>query len=358
MSRSSRRDWAGSAASGRARPIVVGVLAFAVLAASVVAIVWWALFVRAAVDVPPGISVQVEIPKGATTADIAHQLAREGVVANANRLRLESRSRGADGHLKAGVYDLETGMGYGEVVVRLVAGPPIKYVTVTIPEGFTAEQVATRFARATGIAEDEILKLVKTGAGSMDRPYLRRAHEGSLEGYLFPKTYRVKEGSKAADVVGMMLDQFEKEIAEVDLDFAKSRGLDLHDLVTLASLVEREAKVAKERALVSSVIYNRLERRMRLEIDATIEYVLPGNRFRLLERHLRIDSPYNTYMYPGLPPGAIANPGLAALKAAAAPADTDFIYYVLTGTDGSHTFARTSEEFRAAKQKSKEVFGR
>jgi UPF0755 protein len=143
----------------------------------------------------------------------------------------------------------------------------------------------------------------------------------------------------------------------VDTTAAQADGFDIAELVTVASIIERETKVARERPLVSSVIRNRLESGMRLQIDATIEYVLPGNRFRLRNSDLQLDSPYNTYRNEGLPPGPIANPGLASLKAAAQPADTDFVYYVLTGKDGSHTFAETNEEFLRAKEKSKEVFG-
>jgi UPF0755 protein len=120
-------------------------------------------------------------------------------------------------------------------------------------------------------------------------------------------------------------------------------------------MVEREAQLDKERPLVSSVIYNRLDQGMKLEICATIEYILPGSRPRLLNEHLKIDSPYNTYIYAGLPPGPIASPGLASLQAAAAPAKTDYIFYVLTGEDGSHTFTKSYSEFLRAKEKSRDV---
>jgi UPF0755 protein len=126
-------------------------------------------------------------------------------------------------------------------------------------------------------------------------------------------------------------------------------------MVTLASMIEREARLAEERPLVSSVIYNRLAIGMKLEIDATIEYVIKKNRPRLPNSDLAVESPYNTYKYAGLPPGPIASPGLASLEAAAAPAQTEYIYYVLTGTDGSHTFCVTYEEFLVAKEKSREV---
>jgi UPF0755 protein len=279
------------------------------------------------------------------------------VVENAQMFRLRARLDGVDGAFKPGTYDLATRMPYDDLVKKLLAGPPVAYVDVTIPEGFTVDQIAVRLEEKAGIPADEFLALAKHGAAkyAADRPYLRDVKTGSLEGYLFPKTYRITEQMTADDVVRAMLDQFDKEIAQVDLSYAASKNLTLHDVVIIASMVEREARLDTERPLVSSVIYNRLRKGMKLEIDATIEYILPGNRPRLLNKHLKIDSPYNTYLYPGLPVGPIANPGLASLKAAAQPADTPYLYYVLTGKDGSHTFCATYEEFQRAKAKSKEV---
>lgn len=332
--------------------VIVGVLATGVAA--------WALLFRPATDIEPGTPVQVEVPAGAGTADIAGVLAEKGVVSNPNMFRLQSRQAGADGKLRAGVYELSTGMPYDLVITKLMAGPPIKYVTVTIPEGFTLDQIAARLEKQVGIPSKEFLAIAKGGAKTLvaERPYLKGVYKGLLEGYLFPKTYRFREGTDARGAIDIMLDQFEKEIAQVDLDGAEARGDSLTEVVIMASMIERETRVDTERALVSSVIHNRLQKGMRLEIDATIEYVLPGNRFRLKYSDLKIDSPYNTYRVKGLPAGPISNPGLESLKAAAAPADTDFIYYVLTGKDGTHTFADNTADFLTAKRKSKEVFGK
>lgn len=342
----------------RALVVTITVLV-AVLAVTIGAAIW-AVFFASPDASTPGKPVQIEIAAGDSTAKIARNLEAAGVIGNANAFRLRARMTGADGQLKVGVYDLATGMSDQDVMSRLKAGPKVVYTSVTIPEGFVVTQIAKRFEDEAGIPQAEFLELANGGAGEFeaDHPYLKDAYNGSLEGYLFPKTYRVREGSSARDVIEMMLSQFDAEVKEIDPSFAAERGLSFHQLVVLASMIERESKLDRERALVSSVIYNRLAKNMRLEIDATIEYVLPGNRFRLTYRDLRIDSPYNTYRFAGLPPGAISSPGLAALKAAASPAETDYLYYVLTGKDGSHTFAVTKEEFLKAKQKSKEVFGR
>lgn len=320
---------------------------------------WWALFVRVDHDVPPGKSVQIEIRAGSSTAKIADALSSAGVIDNANMFRLYVRLEGVESQLKAGIYDLKSGMTYEHVSEVLVEGPRITYWSVTIPEGFVVDQIAERVEAQAGVSAEEFLALAKGGADQFigERPYLAGVYAGSLEGYLFPKTYRVREGSSAADVIEMMLDQFEKETAGLDLSYPESRGLSLHETVVLASMIEREVKIPAERTIVSSVIYNRLTKGMLLEIDATIEYVLPGNRFRLRASDLKIDSPYNTYRNAGLPPGPIASPGLAALEAAAAPAQTEYLYYVLTAKDGTHTFAKNLEEFLEAKRISKEVFG-
>lgn len=338
----------------RTRTVMV-VLVVAVLVLCVPMFGVWRVFFTTSGEVAAGQPVQVEIPPGADTAAIASVLADAGVIGNAAMFRLRARLEGVDGKLRSGVYDLETGMDHDAIVEELLAGPPISYTTVTIPEGFTVELIAERLEDEAGIPADEFtaLALGQADVFEADHPYLSAAYEGSLEGYLFPETYRIVEDATAADVIGMMLDQFDAEFATVDPPAAG--GFSVHEIVTIASMIEREARIADERPLVSSVIHNRLARNMKLEIDATIEYVIKKNRPRLLNSDLRVDSPFNTYRYAGLPPGPIASPGLASLQAAAAPADTDYLYYVLTSADGSHTFTETYEEFLIAKEKSREV---
>ncbi len=328
--------------------------------AAVLAVAVWALLFRPATRVEVGRPVQIEIEQGQTTTRIARELAAAGVVSNANMFRLQARLADAGASMKPGVYDFRTGTSYGDALERLVEGPPVDYVTVTIPEGFIVDQIAARLENLVGIPADETLALAKGGADQFaeDHPYLADAYGASLEGYLFPKTYRIPKGSGAKAALEMMLDQFDREVAAVDVEAAEALGLDFNEFVVVASMIEREAQLDEERPLVSSVIQNRLRKGMMLEIDATVEYVLPGNKFRRRWGELGVDSPYNTYMKKGLPPGPIASPGLASLKAAAAPADTDYLYYVLTGKDGSHTFATNKADFLKAKAKSKEVFGR
>lgn len=338
------------AAIRRRRTWLAVLLLLAVLAAVGIG-AWWNLY-RVESDVPPGRSVQVEIPKGASSGEVAALLAKAGVVANSNMFSVRARLLGAGGDLKPGIYDWTTGSDYDAVVDRLQKGPTVVYATVVVPEGWTIEQIATRVEEKTGISADDFTKTARRGKKLFDYAFLADNPTDSLEGYLFPKTYRVKEGSSAEVVLGMMLTQYAKETAGLDTSYAKTRGLSMHDVVTVASMIEREARVAKDRPLVSSVIYNRLAKKMRLEIDATVQYVL-GGKAKLLYSDLKVESPYNTYLHPGLPPGPIASPGLASLQAAVAPAKTGYLYYVLTHKDGSHTFATTYAEFVRLKAQAK-----
>lgn len=310
------------------------------------------------VEIAAGQPVHISVPSGATTAEIADILAAAGVVDSALMFRYRARESGVDGDLKPGEYDLATGMPYEAVLEKLSAGPPIVTIDVTIPEGFTARQVAERFAAKAGVPPEELLALVTTGAPQFvaEHPYLERAYSGSLEGFLFPATYTVKPGVTATEIVEMMLDHFDTQLSTLDLSYAQSRGLDTFDVVIIASILEREAQIPGEFPLVSSVIYNRLAKPMRLQLCATVLYTMPAGTTSLTNDDLDEDSPYNTYLHDGLPVGPISNPGMAALSAAVAPADTEYLYYVLTGADGSQTFTKTYDEFLKAKASS-EVLG-
>ncbi len=341
------------------------VIAVLVLAVVVLGVVVGVVFAQRALAPKPktaieeGMPATVVIASGSTTKVIADQLVEAGVVSDAGTFVKQVKNSGVGAQLKAGTYELTTGMPDDVVIDALVTGPTVKYTRVTIPEGFTNAQIAARMQKQAGIDAQEFLGLANGGAAefSAEHPYLAEAYKGSLQGFLFPKTYEIKEGASARDVIELMLDQFDEEMSTVDLAYAKSRGLDLNEVVVAASIIEREAKVAKERPLVASVIYNRLKIGMKLQMCSTVQYVLGTTRFRLTNRDIATPSPYNTYIHDGLPPGAIANPGRASLEAAAKPAQTRYLYYVLTGKDGSQTFASNPTEFAAAQRKSFEVFG-
>lgn len=340
------------------RIALIAVMVLIALAAAA-GIAGWYLLIRAEHPATAGQTVELEVESGSSSAAIAEQLAEAGVVANARMFRLKAHQLDATGNLKSGVYEFTTGMSYEEAIAQLVTGPEIVYYDVTIPEGFTVKQIAARLAEQAGIPEDEFLDLAQNGAAEFeaDHPYLADAYEGSLEGYLFPLTYKIKEGTGAREVIEMMLDGFDANIKNVDLTYAEKHNLTLHDVVTIASIIEREVRLEDEYPLVSSVIYNRLRKKMKLQLDSTVFYGLPEGTKVLTSDDLHNGHPYNTYSHYGLPPGALGNPGLKALDAAANPAETDYLYYVLTGKDGSQTFATNYDDFLKAVKKYREMIG-
>jgi UPF0755 protein len=350
---STRQQRKGSAASNK------GLIALMVAAAVLVALCaagWWAV-TRTEKSVAAGKQVEVRIPQGAGTEQIARMLSSYGIVNNS--LMLQIKAKLSQKPLKAGTYQFATGMPDDLVLERLAAGPQIVYYDVLIPEGFTAKQVAKRFAARAGVSEDEMMALVTSGAPQFEakHPYLKDAYGGSLEGYLFPATYRIKKGTKPEAIVEMMLEKFDVVVPTIDLTYAQSKNLTLNDVVIIASILEREASLAKDYPTVASVIYNRLHAKMRLQLDSTVLYVSPPGTERLSSKDLFNPSPYNTYRRAGLPPGPLCNPGVKALTAAARPSETKYLYYVLTSKDGSQTFAVTYAEFLVAKKKFKQVFG-
>lgn len=314
-------------------------------------------------QVASGTQVQVEIPQGSGTAAIAQILVDADVVDNAYLFRIKSRLDGADGTYKAGVYTMVAGMGYAEAIALLKQGPRTDYVTVTFPEGMTIHLMGVIVEDQVGIPYDEFTSLAKSAAPQFvaEYPFLVGAYNGSLEGFLFPDTYQIDKGATSEDILGMMLGRFAEVWDELDKPSDRTGRYSVNELVTIASLVEREASLDEERPLVASVVDNRLAKNMKLQFCSTVQFLLPGEedrtKVRLTNADIAIESPYNTYINQGLPPGPIANPGREALNAALHPADTTYIYFVLTGTDGSQTFATTSAEFERAKAKSKEVLG-
>jgi UPF0755 protein len=355
--RSGRRNKSGrprrSPVSAVVVLLVIALLSFGLLG--------WIVFFRSQTSIAAGTPVTVTIVDGASSTEIARVLAASGVVENKNMFLYYVRKMDAGGKLKAGTYLLAARMPYDDVVEKLETGPAqVETVKVTIPEGWRIHQVAARIEETLGIPAEEFETLASTGAEqfSARHPYLVGAYGGSLEGFLFPKTYVFERSITATEVVETMLTQFDREIASIDVALAESRGYTLSEVVVMASIIERETRLDEERPLVASVIYNRLDRGWKLQMCSTVQILIDEeNKLRLSANDLKIESPYNTYLNAGLPPGPIACPGLESLKAAANPAATDYLYYVLTGKDGSQTFATNEKDFLAAKRKSLEVFG-
>lgn len=301
---------------------------------------------------PPGMgrTTSVVIPRMSSSEAIGLLLKEKGLVRSARAFSLYARLRGVDGKLKAGRYTLTTSQSLPELVDRLVKGGT-EVKVVTIPEGYTVNQIADLLEREGLVSRQEFL--VAAAAEDFPYPFIKNLPPGPnrLEGYLFPDTYYLECNQTPKEIIEVMLSRFAQKIKELDYNRkAEEAGLTLHQAVTIASMVEREAKVDEERPIIAGVIFNRLKLGMPLQVDATVQYALGTHRAKLYYRDLGVNSPYNTYLFRGLPPGPIACPGEASLLAAVRPAPTDYLYYVAR-PDGTHAFARTLEEHNANKKK-------
>ncbi|CAH1205816.1 Endolytic murein transglycosylase [Paenibacillus auburnensis] len=312
---------------------------------------------------PAGPAVTFTIEKGMGSSEIADLLEENGIIRNGLLFKGYLKWVKEGSSFKAGTYTASPGDTYDQLIARLNAGDVVKEETVvfTIPEGFTAKQVADKLAEAWNQKAEVFLKVIDSGTGlaAADRLGIPVNAElrHRLEGYLFPETYELVKDSTPQEIVEAMLEQLEKKLDSIPDWKTKldKRGLSLHELLTVASLVEREVVVDEERPLVAGVIYNRLNKGQKLEIDATVQYLLDKQKERLLNKDLKVDSPYNTYKNAGLPPGPIASPGLASIQAALEPKASEYYFYV-TKKDGSqgHLFGKTYKEHLANIQKSEQ----
>lgn len=297
-----------------------------------------------------GRRVTVTVAEGDTLSVVADKLQEAGVVQSATAFKIETRVEGADTALKPGEYEFRTDMEGEAIIDKLTAGQPVPTFSITVPEGLTLKQTAQTVAEQSNISAEKFeAAATKTNYGYA---FLENPEIETTEGFLFPKKYEFREGSSAPQVVNRMLEQY--FIETQNLDFTKTvDGLDLteYEIVTVASLIEREAANDEERPLVAAVIYNRLQEDMPLQIDATIQYVRGEPKAALSYEDLEIDSPYNTYQNTGLPPGPIASPSLQSLKAAANPTETDYRYYVLKKDGEEHFFTDDYNKFLEAKEK-------
>src|SRR4051812_44456947 len=277
-----------------------------------------------------GAEVQLTIPKGASTSAISNLLEDKGIIDNATVFRLYVKAKGT-GEFQAGDYTLRRHQPYGQIVATMRKGPAVTVDRITIPEGFTLEQIAGRVGKLPGRSAERFLQLASSGE---IRSEFEPEGSTNLEGLLFPDTYFVTPEDDERAILQRMVTAFEQQADAMGIADAATRfGLTPYEVVTVASMVEREAKVDVDRGKVASVIYNRLRQHIKLGIDATLIYGLHGDSVEAGKRPTQAN-PYNTRVIPGLPPTPIASPGRPSLQAAIAPDDTDFIYYVLADKDG------------------------
>jgi UPF0755 protein len=284
----------------------------------------------------------VIVPDGATGSQIAALLQSGGVVRSALAFRALERIEGATNAAKAGEYRFAAHLSAAEVLHRIESGGAQVAVWVTIPEGFSATEIAQRLAQR-GLAEEPTLQ-----AYFLDQPFevAPGVRSRNLEGYLFPDTYLLPLQATPAALAAMMTDRFRQELPRDAASQAKRLGFTLPQVVTLASLIEREAKADDERPLMAGVYYNRLRLGMPLQVDATLEYTFAHHKMSITLADLARDTPYNTYLHRGLPPTPIANPGRPSLEAAFHPRPSHYLYYVYKG-NGHHAFSRTLAEHEA-----------
>lgn len=289
-------------------------------------------------------SVIVQVPRGAAFQTVVDTLEVRGLVGHPLLFRAYARLRTADREIRAGSYAFAPDASWGDVLDALTEGR-VMTVALTVPEGFTLPLIAPRLAEMAGIAEDSALARMRDSSlvASLDVP------GPTLEGYLFPDTYRFAAGSSLQSMLRTMVQRYRALWTPRRIELLDSMQMSEAELVTLASIVQAEARVVEEMDTIASVYHNRLQLGMRLEADPTVLYALGGHRERLLYAAMDsvADNPYNTYTSAGLPPGPIGSPGEAAIDATLQPAETDFLFFVARA-DGTHVFTRTLAEHNRA----------
>lgn len=288
------------------------------------------------------VSVKIQVPVGRTIRSVSHELEAEGIIRS--ELAFYVAARFADVQMKAGTYRLSSDMSVADIFNQLQSGRQ-DYLAVSIPEGLTVSKVAVLLEGKEVVPADDFLA-VAHDSRLLDEYGIPA---DSFEGYIFPDTYFFNPGMTAEAVLRMMVDTFFDRIASVEV-LSHATADELFRVVTLASIVEREYRVASEAPLIASVFTNRLERNIGLYSCATVEYIITEQEGRphpdrITNKDLELDSPYNTYKWAGLPPGPISNPGLVALNAAANPPETSYYFFRLTDSSaGTHYFSESLEE--------------
>ena len=294
-------------------------------------------------------SVKVTIPKGASLKEVSTTLQDYNIIRNERSFLLAVKTLGYEKDMPAGRFKLVKASTNFDIIDQLVNGMQVNK-RVTILEGWTIDVIAKELHDKIGIDQDEF----KSACTNELLLWKWGISEKTVEGYLFPNTYLFSEEEDVQDIIGRMINEYKQRITLEFRDRMQELGMEEKEIITLASIIEGEAIYDKERAIISGVYHNRLNIGMRLQADPTIQYIIDDSPRRLLNKDLKIKSPYNTYLNKGLPPGPINNPGIESIKAALYPAETDYIYFVARG-DGYHTFSRTKEEHNIAKRKFQKI---
>ncbi|MDH4082006.1 MAG: endolytic transglycosylase MltG [Nitrospira sp.] len=327
------------------RVILIGIITVVAIAATVVyqTIRWAEGPVLSESDHP--VNKIVVIPEGATFLQAAVLLEREQLIRSRSRFVMLGKSQDADRKIQPGEYEFNGAMPPTEILSKLLTGRVLLY-TVTIPEGYTINQIADVLEGQHITSRTEFLRMAS------DRSFIKTLgiSAETVEGYLFPDTYRFARATPAKEVVRTMVDQLGRVVTEEWQERAKDMNLTIHQVLTLASVIEKETGAGDERPHISSVFHNRLKKRIPLQSDPTVIYGLPNFDGNLHKKDLSHPSPYNTYRWPGLPPGPIASPGADSIRAALYPATSKYLYFV-SRNDGTHHFSTTLVEHNRAVEK-------
>ena len=303
-----------------------------------------AYFIFWAPTVPENVGArEFMIHRGTSLPQIADSLQKQGLIKSRNAFVFADKILKWGKTLKAGKYLIPAGASNLDLYKLFRSGKAVQF-RVTLPEGKTVEDYAGILQRATKIDSTTFVRLAN------DTAFVRQLHVSAknLEGYLYPNTYTFSWGVSAPEIIRSIVQEFHQQVNDSLRRRAAELNMTLHQVLALAAIIEGEAVVDSERAVISAVYHNRLRQGILLQADPTIQYIVPGPPRRLLNRHLDIDSPYNTYRYPGLPPGPVNNPGIASIRAALYPANGNYIFFVARG-DGSHRFSHTLQEHLRAK---------
>lgn len=291
-------------------------------------------------------SVVVTIPKGSGTGVIADILKENGLIRSKGGFKKLAKDLRLESQLKAGDYELNRTMSAEEILKKIAAGDVYSSkIKVVIPEGYELKQIEAKLLELKLIDKDAFEDAVANG--DFDYAFLKGIPNGSnrLEGFLFPATYQFEPGTSEKDILDKMLSTFDAHFKPEYYKLAENAGMSVVEAVTLASIVEREAKLDSERPTIASVFLNRLNGGKRLESCATVQYALGERKTKLYYKDLEVESPYNTYRHKGLPPGPIASPGAKSIEAALKPAQTDYLFFHTTDkNDGSHIFTKTYQQ--------------
>ena len=324
--------------------IKIGILTFCCLGALCLIV----LLIGVSLTLPPTSSEEVvnfDVPAGSSSRVIAKRLVEQKLIRSEHAFRLAVRHRGIGRHLQAGTYVLRRNMALWDLLNEFEKGQ-VTLVSWTVPEGLTTSAI-TELWEMSGFGTAEAFRKASESARLLKQYGLT---DTTVEGYLFPNTYKFAKGTTTEKVVEMMLDEFKQQWTEKFDEEAQNLGRTRHEIVTLASVIEKEAQSRLERPRISSVFHNRLTRKWKLQADPTVLYALGNPERPLTKADLQVDSPYNTYKYKGLPPGPIANPGIDSIIAALRPEKTDYLYFVAIG-EGKHHFSKALSEHNRMIQK-------